>query len=81
MMDAAAADEEGLVGIGDLPAEVLLHVLSFVSPTDLGRAEVVSAGWHQLVRDDEPTWRAVFSSFFGGPANGPFPHPNFCRVI
>jgi hypothetical protein len=64
------------VGIGDLPAEVLLHALSFVSPADLGRAEVVSAEWHQLVRDDEPTWRAVYSSFFGGPANGRFTHPS-----
>jgi hypothetical protein len=58
--------------IGDLPPEVFLHALSFVEPADLGRAEAVNREWHQLVANDEPTWRTVFASFFAvsGPSPG-----------
>jgi hypothetical protein len=62
------APESSMGGhIGDLPAEVILHTLAFLTPVDLLRAEVVSHEWDHLIRYDEHTWRTVYQSSFGGP--------------
>lgn len=63
-MEAAAAG----ASVEDLAAEVLLHIMSFLCPGELVRAEAVQRAWANLIKHDEPTWRTTFRTHFGqGP--------------
>ena len=69
--------------IGDLPAEVLLHVVSFLTvPADLVRAEAVSHHWRHLIRNSDYTWRTLFLFSFGGSeGTSPVPPPPNITVL
>jgi hypothetical protein len=58
-----------VLGLSELPTEVLQHALSFVDPADLCRLEALNRDWRRFV-SDETIWRHSFAHHFGGPPQG-----------
>ncbi|KAI9829852.1 MAG: hypothetical protein M1819_005950 [Sarea resinae] len=54
--------------IANFPNEVLTHILSYLPPSSLSNAALVSRRFHNLVTTPH-AWRVAFSRFFPGPDN------------
>lgn len=63
-------------GWSALPAEVLVLVVSHLSPPDAARAEAVCRAWRAVIDCDEPTWRTIHRNHLGGPLPPRRMHPN-----
>jgi hypothetical protein len=69
VMAEEGVEEVEEVGMGDLALELLLHVMSYLEPVDLVRAEAVQRAWADALRHDNHTWRAVHHAHLGEGAN------------
>ncbi|QIW99734.1 hypothetical protein AMS68_005252 [Peltaster fructicola] len=61
-----AASDPNVCSISQVPNELLTHVLSHLSPSDLAATALVSRRLHALVTTPH-AWRSAFARYFPGP--------------